>query len=307
MLDQEGHLFITTGDRSVRSHAQHPKFLTGKVIRLNADGSVPKDNPFVTQGDAFDPMIYALGVRNPQGLVQDIMTGNIYETEHGPMGGDEVNVIEAGKNYGWPIISYGLNYTYRLIGEGSEKDGLEQPLFYYLPSIAVSPIEIYRGEMFKEWDGDLLVGALKGSAISKLDLVDGRIQSEYKILDELEARVRDIKVASDSSIWILLETGSIFRLSRVANPIQEKAKIGQRSGEYLYLSVCSSCHSQNVKGVPQISNKSDWISILKKDRKELYKNAINGFRAMPERGFCDDCTDAEVMRATNFMITHTKK
>ena len=307
MFDEAGHLFITTGDRSVRSHSQHPGLLTGKVIRLNADGSIPDDNPFAGQGDAVDPAIYALGVRNPQGLVLDTATGTIYETEHGPMGGDEVNIIAAGKNYGWPIITYGANYTYISIGEGTEKAGLEQPLYYYLPSIAVSPIAIYRGEMFPEWEGDLLVGALKGSAISKLDLVDGRIQSEYTILGELNARIRDIKIATDSSIWILLENGSIYRLSREASPIEAARAVGSRDGEYIYLTVCSTCHSQNTPGVPQISNSSDWAERLKKERKELYSNSINGFNAMPEKGFCEDCTEKEVIRAVNFIISSVNK
>ncbi len=307
LFDADGYLLIATGDRSIRSHAQHPGFLTGKIIRLNEEGGVPDNNPFVGKEGGFDPAIYALGVRNPQGLVLDTLSGKIYETEHGPMGGDEVNVIEAGKNYGWPIITYGLNYTYKLIGEGYEKEGLEQPLFYYLPSIAVSPIEIYRGEMFRQWGGDLLVGALKGTAISKLDLVDGRIQSQYQILGELGERVRDIKVAPDSSIWVLLESGAIYRLSRAANPVQEEAKVGQRSGEYIYLSVCSSCHSQNTPGAPQISNKSDWTDRLQKDRKALYESAINGFNGMPEKGFCDDCTDNEVIRAVNFMTSQVNQ
>ncbi len=307
MFDEEGYLFIATGDRSIRSNSQHPGLLTGKVIRLNADGTVPADNPFVGKTDAVDPAIYALGVRNPQGLVLDKSTGTIYETEHGPMGGDEVNVITAGKNYGWPIITYGANYTYKSIGEGTKKEGFEQPLYYYLPSIAVSPIEIYHGDMFPEWEGDLLVGALKGAAISKLDLVDGRIESEYKILDELNARIRDIKVASDSSIWILLETGSIYRLSRESSPIEAAREVGKRDGEYIYLTVCSSCHSQNAPGVPQISNPADWTARLQKERKELYRNSINGFNAMPEKGLCEDCTDKEVTRAVNFMLSRVKK
>lgn len=107
-----------------------------------------------------------------------------------------------------------MNYTYRPVGEGTVREGMEQPLFYYLPSIAVSPIAIYHGAMFPEWEGDLLVGALKGQAVSKLDLVDGRIQSEYQILGELNARVRDIKVASDGALWLLLESGSLYRLAR---------------------------------------------------------------------------------------------
>lgn len=301
-FDSSGHLLITTGDHTIRSNAQHPGLLTGKIIRLNTDGSIPDDNPFVGRGEAFNPSIYALGVRNPQGLVVDSLTGKIYETEHGPMGGDEINIIEAGENYGWPIITYGLNYTYQSIGQGFEKEGLKQPLFYYLPSIAISPVEIYRGEMFREWNGDLLVGALKGTAISKLDLVDGRIQSEYQILGEMNAKIRDIKVAPDSSIWILLEAGSIYRLSRETNPVRVQVEVGQRDGETIYLQFCSNCHSQSAPGAPQISNKSDWSDRLLKDRQELYRNSIEGFNGMPERGFCEDCTDKELRGAVDFMI-----
>jgi cytochrome c5 len=217
------------------------------------------------------------------------------------MGGDEVNLIGRGKNYGWPIITYGLNYTYRLIGEGTEKEGMEQPLFYYLPSIAVSPIAVYRGEMFEEWDGDLLVGALKGAAISKLDLVGGRILSEYPILSELKERVRDIKVAPDSSIWVLVESGELYRLSRESNPVQEEAAIGQRDGETIYLLVCSGCHDRNAPGVPQLADKADWSGRLDKGPQALYSNTIKGYNDMPEKGLCEDCTEDELKRAVNFM------
>jgi len=302
LFDRNGYLLIATGERSIRSNAQHPGQLTGKIIRLKADGSVPDDNPFAVSGEFTNPAIYALGVRNPQGLVLDPVSGNVYEAEHGPMGGDEVNLIRPGKNYGWPIITYGLNYTYAPIGEGGAREGLEQPLFYYLPSIAISPIEIYRGDMFAEWDGDLLVGALKGEVISKLDLVDGRVESEYQILGELKAKVRDIKVAPDSSLWILLETGAIYRLSREASPVQEKMAVGEREGETIYLTVCSSCHSQNAPGAPQLANKSDWVSRLKKDRKALYDTTMQGKNGMPEKGFCEDCTREEIIRTVNFMV-----
>jgi len=113
-------------------------------------------------------------------------------------------------------------------------------------------------------------------------------------------------VAPDSSIWILLETGSIYRLSRESSPIEAAREVGQRDGEYIYLTVCSTCHSQNAPGVPQISNPSDWTDRLKKDRKELYRNSINGFNAMPEKGLCEDCTNKEVTRAVNFMINRVK-
>lgn len=306
MFDRDGFLFIATGDRSDRSDAQHPSLLTGKIIRLNDDGSIPASNPFVGAEQAIEPAIYALGVRNPQGLVQDTVTGNIFETEHGPMGGDEVNLVVAGKNYGWPTITYGANYSYKPIGEGPAKDGLEQPLFYYLPSIAISPIEVYRGAMFPEWEGDLLVGALKGAAISKLDLVAGRVQSEYEILGELSSRVRDIKVASDGAVWVLLQTGYVYRLSRASNPMLQSVEPGQRDGETVYLAVCSSCHSKNVPAVPQISVQSDWTERLAKGRKVLFRNSIQGYKGMPEKGLCEDCTNKEIKRAVAFIIGQVK-
>jgi glucose/arabinose dehydrogenase len=307
LFDREGYLFVTVGDRSLRSHSQHPGLLLGKVVRLNDDGSVPDDNPFTNQPGTHHPAIYALGVRNPQGLVQDPDTRHIYEAEHGPMGGDEVNRIEPGNNYGWPIISYGLNYVYRLIGEGTVKEGLEQPLFYYLPSLAISPLEIYRGEMFPEWHGDLLVGAMKDGSISKLDLHDGRILSESKILSELNARIRDIKVAPDSSLWVLVETGKLYRLSREANPIREKLEVGKRDGDTIYLTVCSNCHDRNVAGVPQLADKAAWAERREKSAQELYKNTIEGYNSMPERGLCEDCTDEELIRSVNFMLKMLKK
>ena len=302
-FDRDGYLYIGTGDRSDRSDAQHPGLLTGKIIRLNADGSIPEDNPFV--GDAnegIDEAVYALGVRNPQGLVCDPVTGSLYETEHGPMGGDEVNLIEPGRNYGWPVITYGMNYTYRPVGEGTAKQGMEQPLYYYLPSIAVSPIAVYRGRMFPEWDGDLLVGALKGQAISKLDLVAGRVQSEYQILGELNGRVRDIKVAADGALWVLLETGSLYRLARDVQQSPLATGSQERDGEQIYLAVCAACHSRNVPGVPQLAVRSDWAGPMAKGRKALYRNAIKGYQAMPEKGLCEDCSTKEVKRAVNFML-----
>lgn len=301
LFDDAGHLFITVGDRSVRSNAQHPGLLAGKVVRLRDDGSIPDDNPFLHQADTHDPALYALGVRNPQGLVRDPATGLIYGTEHGPMGGDEVNVIEAGKNYGWPVITYGLNYTYKPIGEGTVKEGLEQPLFYYLPSLAISPIEIYHGEMFPEWDGDLLVGTLKRGGISKLDLLGGRILSESPILGELQARIRDIKVAPDSSIWVLTESGSLYRLWREANPVRETLAVGQRDGETIYLLVCAGCHDRNVPGVPQLADKADWTERLEKDPQAWYRNTLQGYKGMPEKGLCEDCTGDELKRAVVFM------
>jgi len=301
LFDEAGYLFITVGDRTIRGDAQHPGLLTGKVVRLHDDGSVPDDNPYSDRPDTYDPAIYALGVRNPQGLALDPESGYIYETEHGPMGGDEVNRLEAGVNYGWPVITYGRNYTYKPIGEGTVKKGLQQPLYYYLPSLAISPIAVYRGEMFPEWNGDLLVGTLKGAGVSKLDLLDGAIRSDYLILSELGAKVRDIKVAPDSSIWVLVQSGGLYRLSREANPLQEKLGVGQRDGETVYLLVCSGCHDHNVPGVPQLANGEDWTQRLQKEPQTWYMNTLRGYNEMPEKGLCEDCTGEELKRAVIYM------
>lgn len=210
-FDDKGHLFIGAGDRSKNKNAQKLNFLHGKIIRLNDDGSIPFDNP-VFDSNKPSP-IYAYGVRNPQGLVFDHISGNLYETEHGPMGGDEVNIIRQGENYGWPIITYGRNYTTQKIGEGTYRDGLKQPLYYYLPSIAVSPIAIYRGDMFPEWQGHLLVGALRGQHINKLDITSGAVKSEQRVLKKLKQRIRDIKISDDGSVYFLAQQeGKIYRL-----------------------------------------------------------------------------------------------
>ncbi|MGB0513943.1 MAG: PQQ-dependent sugar dehydrogenase, partial [Wenzhouxiangellaceae bacterium] len=235
-FDPEGYLYVSVGDRSEPATAQMGDRLQGKILRLNDDGSVPADNPFV-HDPAIDDRIWALGVRNPQGLHYDGPSGFIFEAEHGPMGGDEINIIRRGANYGWPTISYGRNYTAEAlgfapdqhspqldfhlstdpgfeIGARTERIGMEQPLFYYLPSTAISPLTVVRGPMFPEWEGHILVGALKGRHVSKIDY-DGRdVRSEVRILTEFRGRIRDLNVAEDGSIWILVQSGELYRLFR---------------------------------------------------------------------------------------------
>lgn len=180
-FDDQGYLYLSVGDRSEQVVAQMGQLPQGKILRVKEDGSTPGDNPFVENPD-FDNRIYALGVRNPQGLAFDAERGLLLESEHGPMGGDEINIIEAGANYGWPVISYGRSYTADQFGEpggeahwllqfhlatdpeldiGTEvrKEGMEQPVFYYLPSTAISPLAVVSGDMFPQWAGDILVGA----------------------------------------------------------------------------------------------------------------------------------------------------
>lgn len=301
-FDSEGYLYITTGDRSVRDNAQNPGLLTGKIIRLTDEGAIPPDNPFVGD-DSTDDRIFALGVRNPQGLYFDPATQRLFEAEHGPMGGDEVNIIEAGRNYGWPVITYGANYTTHRIGVGTAAAGMEQPLYYFLPSVATSPIAVYRGSMFPEWDGDLLVGPLKGGRIHKLDLVDGVIKSEQPILEEMEGgRIRDIKIGPDEAIYILTQSGGrIYRLRRDTDS-EELEHPRERSGTRVYRVVCASCHSNGSDIFPQLADPDAWIDRLAQGQAVLEEHAINGFGTMPAKGLCDLCSDAEIRAAVRYMV-----
>lgn len=299
-FDKEGLLLIGTGDRGRGFRSQERGTLNGKIVRVDENGDVPAGNPFVDDPD-IDDHIYVLGVRNPQGLVRDPQTDIIYETEHGPMGGDEINVIEGGKNYGWPTITYGANYNTQKIGSGTALAGLEQPLFYFLPSLATSPITIYRGDMFPEWDGDLLVGTLKGAHVSKLDLVDGSIKSRQSILREIEARIRDVKIAPDGSLYVLAQNGKLFRLYRAPNR-EDLEYPPDRKGQVVYRTVCSSCHESGQKLIPQLSDPAAWEERIQQDRSVLYSHTIDGFQAMPPRGLCETCTDQELRQAVDHML-----
>jgi len=212
----DGKLFITTGDRGDGPRAQDFGDHAGAVLRINADGSVPADNPFADGRDAL-PEIWSKGHRNPQSADWDPVTGGLVIVEHGARGGDEVNYPEAGKNYGWPVIAYGVDYSGARIGVGTEQEGLEQPAHYWDPSIAPSGLVAYDGEMFPEWKGDLLVGALKDELVSRLDRDEtGRIVGEERFLEGEFGRIRDVNQAPDGSIWLLNDEsdGRIIRLSR---------------------------------------------------------------------------------------------
>lgn len=272
----------------------------GGAIAFDDDGSIPADNPFVGVADV-DARIYASGVRNTQGLVFDTLSGQLFQTEHGPMGGDEVNIIEAGLNYGWPTITYGANYTTEKIGLGTRHEGMQQPLYYYLPSIAASPVTLYRGDMFPEWEGHLLVGALRGAHVSKLALVDGQVRSERGILVEAKGRFRDIKVADDGSLLLLVQNGGrLLRLRRDPQLSNDATKA--RDGSTLYRQLCSSCHSAEVPGAPNIDIPADWEGRLALGLDVLYQNTLDGIGDMPARGLCENCSDAEIRSAVEFML-----
>lgn len=213
-FDGEGHVFLSVGERGERENAQNLATHAGSVLRLNLDGSVPEDNPFVEQKDAL-PEIWSYGHRNPQGLFFNQKTGQLWEVEHGPRGGDEINLIEKGKNYGWPVISYGKEYWAPLqVGEGTHKDGMQQPVKKYVPSIATSCLIQYQGDLFQDWQGKLLVGALKLQHLNIITLnADKQSVDEQRLLSSLNSRIRNLIEAPDGALLVSTDSGQIFRIT----------------------------------------------------------------------------------------------
>ncbi|MEE2733154.1 MAG: PQQ-dependent sugar dehydrogenase [Pseudomonadota bacterium] len=215
VFDQAGHLFITLGDRYLpRDDAQTLDNHHGKIIRLWADGRVPKDNPFVATRGAL-PEIWSLGHRNSQGATLHPVTGELWMHEHGPRGGDEINLIQPGHNYGWPVITYGEEYSGGKIGEGTHKEGLEQPLHYWVPSIAPSGMTFYSGDAFPAWQGDLFVGSLKFRQLVRLELDGHKVVGEERLLEqEVGERIRDVVQGPDGFLYLLTDqdNGKILRL-----------------------------------------------------------------------------------------------
>lgn len=214
VVAQDGTLFITLGDRGEREEAQNLKKHFGKVVRINKDGSVPADNPFKGASNAL-PEIYSYGHRNPQGATLDPMTGRLWTLSHGARGGDEINQPEAGKNYGWPVISYGRHYSGGKIGIGTKGPGMEQPVHYWDPSIAPSGLTFYSGDLFPKWKGNLFAGALKDKLISRLEMSAGRVVKEEQLLAGEYGRIRDIRQGPSGAIWFLTDRtrGGLFRIS----------------------------------------------------------------------------------------------
>ncbi len=217
-FDPQGRLFITLGDRSdarMRPQAQQLDSHMGKIIRINADGSIPADNPFLATPGAL-PAIWSLGHRNVQGVAVDA-TGAVWTMEHGTRGGDELNRPEGGKNYGWPVIAYGTEYMGGAINEGvTAREGMEQPVYYWDPVIAPGGMTFYAGTMFPEWEGNLLVAALKEKHIARLVIEDGRVVGEERLLTDLDQRIRDVAVGPDGAVWAITDEdeGVLVRLAR---------------------------------------------------------------------------------------------
>lgn len=207
---RDGTLYLTIGERGDRPSAQDRTVHNGSVIRVNRDGSVPRNNPFVGQSGV-QPEIWSYGHRNPQGAALDL-SGTLWVNEHGARGGDEVNKIRKGANYGWPVIAYGRHYSGLKIGEGTAKSGMEQPELYWDPSIAPSGMMIYSGKLWPEWQGAIFVGSLKFDYIARLDGTPLREDAQLGTVDTV--RVRDIREAPDGSIWFLsVGRGAAYRIS----------------------------------------------------------------------------------------------
>ena len=212
-FDASGFLYITLGDRGEMQRAQRMDDHAGSVIRLHDDGRVPADNPFIKVPGA-RPEKFTLGNRNMQGAAFHPVTGELWTHEHGPQGGDEVNVMRAGRNYGWPVITYGVNYGIGTrIGEGTARAGMEQPLMRWTPSIAPSGMAFYTASAFPAWKGNLLVGALRGQALHRLELDGEKVVHEERLLQGL-ARIRDVRVGPDGLVYLLTDerAGRLLRL-----------------------------------------------------------------------------------------------
>jgi glucose/arabinose dehydrogenase len=212
---RDGNLWLTMGDHfAYRNEAQNLANHIGKIVRLTPDGAGPSDNPFVGRNDA-KPEIWSYGHRNSQGAALHPQTGKLWEHEHGPRGGDEINIPLAGKNYGWPVIGFGIDYSGAKIHEATAKAGMEQPVKYWVPSIAPSGMAFYTGDVFPAWKGNLFVGALAGALLVRLELDGEKVGKEERLLTNLGARIRDVRQGPDGAIWVLTDTsdGKVLRIS----------------------------------------------------------------------------------------------
>lgn len=204
LFDKKGYLYFTIGDMNRAQDSQILSRPSGKIYRINSDGSIPTDNPLYGK-EQYLQAIYSWGNRNVEGLAQHPVTGVIYASEHGPQGGDELNILKKGANYGWPVITYGIDYNGKVISNETHKEGMEQPITYWTPSIAVCPIEFVTSPRFSRWQNDLLVGALKFEELCRL-VIDGDRVVEQEVLLKGYGRVRDLKMGPDGALYVLTNT-----------------------------------------------------------------------------------------------------
>ncbi len=212
-FDNKGHVYISVGDRNQRDRVQDLAYHNGKVIRLNEDGSVPTDNPFVKNPKA-RPEVWSYGHRSPQGLVRNAITGDLWLSEMGPRGGDELNLIRAGANYGWPVITYGREYYGLKIGEGPAKAGMEQPVVHWVPSISPSALTIYTGTLFPKWKDHLFLANLSGTHLRLLKLKGQTVVAQEELLKEFNLRIRNVRTGPEGDLFISTDSGQIARLKK---------------------------------------------------------------------------------------------
>ena len=211
VFDQDGHLFFSIGDRGNRD--VNPQDITrdgGKIYRLNLDGSIPKDNPFVDTNNA-KKAIYSYCHRNPQGMVMNPKTGEVWEHEHGPQGGDEINIIKSGVNFGWPTITYGINYSGTQITDKTELPDMAQPFYYWVPSIAPSGMAFSSSGVYKDWEGDLFVGSLKFEYLERLVIKQNKVIKREKVLDKI-GRVREVVESPEGYLYLGVEGKGVLKI-----------------------------------------------------------------------------------------------
>jgi glucose/arabinose dehydrogenase len=209
VFDPAGNLLMTLGDRSDSPPwdvAQKMDNHLGKIIRIAPDGSVPRDNPFVGKAGVL-PEIWVSGMRSPEGLAYDPRTGRLWQNDHGPRGGDELNIVEKGKNYGWPTVARGIDYPGAPIGV-TRKDGMEEPIYFWDPVIGPSGLAFYSGNLFPQWKNSMFVGGLRGAMLARLEIVNDKVVAEEPLLTELRTRIRDVRVGPDGALYVLTDSGT---------------------------------------------------------------------------------------------------
>ncbi|RYE23710.1 MAG: PQQ-dependent sugar dehydrogenase, partial [Sphingobacteriaceae bacterium] len=215
LFDKQGNLFVSTGERAgndIRIKAQDLSAAIGKVLHLTKDGKAVADGPFANTANTL-PEIYAYGFRNPEGMTWNPETGDLWEAEFGPRGGDEINIIKPGKNYGWPVVTYGIEYSGEQVGDGiQQKNGVEQPVYYWDPSISPAGIAFYNSSIIPEWKGNLFVGGLGGSHIARLVIKNNKVVGEERLLKEKGERFRAITEGKDGALYTVTDNGKMYRI-----------------------------------------------------------------------------------------------
>jgi len=216
IFDKDGNLFVSAGERSIPEGRAQAQLLTaglGKVFKITPDGKAAPGNPFINQAGAM-PQIYAYGIRNPQGLDINPATGELWEVEFGPRGGDEVNIIRSGKNYGWPTITYGIEYSGEKVGDGiQQKEGMEQPVYYWDPVVSPSGISFYKGNAIPEWENNLFIGGLSSMHIVRLVIKDNKVVGEERLLEDKKERFRDVAY-DNGMLYTVTDAGNLYRISK---------------------------------------------------------------------------------------------